>query len=251
MPDSHFADPELAALYDLLDGDRSDLAAYEALVDEVGARRVIDLGCGTGTFACRLAARDIEVIAVDPASASLDIARRKPHADRVEWVHGDASNVAVSEVDLVTMTGNVAQVFLSDEDWRTVLGVAHAALRPRGALVFEVRDPGRRAWETWDRDVTERRTRVPDVGWVRTWTELTAVELPFVSFRHVFEFERVSNVLTSDSTLRFRSHEEIVDSLERTGFTLADVRDAPDRPSLELVFIADRQERPDQGSRST
>ena len=35
-------------------------------------------------------------------------------------------------VDLVTMTGNVAQVFLSDDDWMTVLRSAYAALRPGG-----------------------------------------------------------------------------------------------------------------------
>ena len=57
MPDAIFADPCLAAIYDDIDGDRSDLGHYEAIVEELGARRVLDVGCGTGTFACRLAAR--------------------------------------------------------------------------------------------------------------------------------------------------------------------------------------------------
>jgi len=35
-------------------------------------------------------------------------------------------------VDLATMTGNVAQVFLTDEEWGSVLQSAHAALRPGG-----------------------------------------------------------------------------------------------------------------------
>ena len=57
-PDALFADPRLAVLYDALDGDRSELDAYEALVDEAGARSVVDVGCGTGSLAVRLAARE-------------------------------------------------------------------------------------------------------------------------------------------------------------------------------------------------
>jgi SAM-dependent methyltransferase len=125
-PDALFADPRLAPLYDHVDADRSDLEVYVALVDELGARRVIDIGCGTGTFACLLAARGLEVVAVDPAAASLDVARRKPNAGAVRWVHADATGVPAVGADLATMTGNVAQVFLGDDDLlaalRTVRG---------------------------------------------------------------------------------------------------------------------------------
>jgi 2-polyprenyl-3-methyl-5-hydroxy-6-metoxy-1,4-benzoquinol methylase len=34
-----------------------------------GARSVLDVGCGTGSFACMLAQRGIEVVGVDPAAA--------------------------------------------------------------------------------------------------------------------------------------------------------------------------------------
>ena len=74
MPDRIFAEPRLARLYDAVDDDRSDLDAYLAMADEFGARRVLDIGCGTGTLACLLAARGIEVIGADPAGASLDVA---------------------------------------------------------------------------------------------------------------------------------------------------------------------------------
>ena len=103
-----FASPRLAEVYDPLEPDRSDLDAYVAVVDEFGAARVVDLGCGTGTLACRLAGRGISVVGVDPAAASLAVARRKPHAEKVRWVHGGASAAAGLEVDLIAMTGNVA-----------------------------------------------------------------------------------------------------------------------------------------------
>jgi hypothetical protein len=46
--DAIFADRRLAELYDPLDPDRRDLDAYGAMVDEYGARSVLDIGCGAG-----------------------------------------------------------------------------------------------------------------------------------------------------------------------------------------------------------
>lgn len=117
MVDAIFAERRLAEIYDVLDDDRSDLDAYVALVGELGASTVVDIGCGTGTFACLLASRGMRVTGVDPAVASLDVARRKPGADQVRWILGDATALPPLAVDVVTMTGNVAQVFLTDEDW--------------------------------------------------------------------------------------------------------------------------------------
>ena len=67
----------LALLYDPLNADRCDLDFYVSVVDGLGGRRVLDIGCGTGTFACMLAARGIEVIGLDPDQASLAFAHPK------------------------------------------------------------------------------------------------------------------------------------------------------------------------------
>lgn len=93
MADAIFEEPRLAEIYDAIDGDRSDLKAYAALVDELGAHVVLDVGCGTGTFACMLAAQGKEVFGIDPATASLEVARRKPDAGRVRWLEGEATGL--------------------------------------------------------------------------------------------------------------------------------------------------------------
>ena len=62
MPDALFDDPRFARLYDPLDPDRGDLEVYAAMVREFGAKTVLDVGCGTGTFACMLAESGLEVI---------------------------------------------------------------------------------------------------------------------------------------------------------------------------------------------
>jgi hypothetical protein len=85
---------------------------------------------------------------------------------------------------------------------------------------------------------TLRRLDLPGVGPVETWVDLAEVSLPFVSFRHTFVFATDGAVITSDSTLRFRSRVEVADSLRTAGFVVREVRDAPDRPGRELVFIS-------------
>lgn len=128
MPDAIFAEPRLAEIYDLLD--RPDLVPYLAIADEFHAHSVIDLGCGTGTLACRLAALGKEVVGIDPAAASLSVAKRKASADRVRWITGTAVQLKGLHADLITMTGNVAQVFVTDEEWMTTLRPCRDALRP-------------------------------------------------------------------------------------------------------------------------
>src|SRR5262245_3292608 len=183
MPDAIFEHPRLAAVYDALDPDRSDLDAYAAIVTELGARRVVDLGCGTGTFALQLAARGIDVIAVDPAAGSLDVARAKPGAERVRWIHGDAGDLPARHADLVTMTGNVAQAIVEPPDWVATLRGVRDALRPQGRLVFETRDPARRAWTEWNRAASYRSSEIDGVGTVKSWVDVTDVSGPLVSFR--------------------------------------------------------------------
>ncbi len=238
MSDAAFEDPRLAHLYDVLEGDRGDLGAFLHLAAEFGARSVLDIGCGTGTLACLLAQRGVQVTALDPARASLEVARRKPYADRVRWIQGDTATLPPLQVDLVVMTGNVAQVFLDEDDWAGTLGAAHAALKPDGHLVFEVRNPDRQAWREWNREQSYRLLPHPGGGAVETWVELTDVSLPYVSFRWTFAFVDEGITLTSNSTLRFRSQAEIRASLHAAGFASTQVRDAPDRPGRELVFIA-------------
>lgn len=138
-PDPAFADPRLARIYDDLEGERTDLDPYVAIVDELGARSVLDVGCGTGTLACRLASRGVDVVGIDPAAASLEVAGAKPGSEAVRWILGDATTLPPLSVDLALMTANVAQVFLSDEAWVATLRGIRGALRAGGHLVFEVR----------------------------------------------------------------------------------------------------------------
>ena len=47
--------------------------------------------------------------------------------------------------------------------------------------------------------------------------------------------------LFADSTLRFRTRDEIDATLDDAGSDVVDVRDAPDRPGREWVYVARRR----------
>ena len=164
MPDAIFAHPRLAWVYDAFDGPRDDLAAYVAIAGELGADRVLDVGCGTGCLAIELARTGRTVVGVDPAAASLEVAKAKEGSDAVTWVHGDAAAIPAVAADCALMTGNVAQVFRTEADWAHVLTAVGAALRPRGYLVFETRRPERRAWEEWAADTGPVALDIPGRG---------------------------------------------------------------------------------------
>ncbi len=147
------------------------------------------------------------------------------------------------QVDLATMTGNVAQAIVDQPDWEKTLDGVYVALRPGGHLVLETRDPAYRAWEEWNRAASYRVTEIPGVGRVTTWLDVTDVQGPLVSFRHTWVFASDGQVLTSDSTLRFREQDEVEATLLAHSYVVEEVRDAPDRPGRELVFFARRPER--------
>ena len=137
------------------------------------------------------------------------------------------------------MTGNAAQAIVDEHMWDGTLRGIFDALRPGGHFVFETRDAANEAWREWNRDDSYEISEIEGVRPVENWAELTAVELPLVTFRWTFVFPD-GEVSISDSTLRFRERDEVHADLTMHGYVVDDVRDAPDRPGRELVFVARR-----------
>ncbi len=238
MPDPIFESPRLVAIYDLLDGPRGDLATYIAIAQALRAKSILDIGCGTGTFALLASQFGFQVTGLEPALASLNFARQKSNADRVNWILGETSTLPSMTVDLAIMTGNVAQVFTTDEVWESNLLAIRKVLMSNGHLVFEVRDPADRPWLNWTRAKTHRRINIPELDQVECWCDVTSTESELVSFRWTYVFESDGAVIHSDSTIRFRERSAIETSLKKCGYRVLEVRDAPNRANQEFVFIA-------------
>lgn len=65
---------------------------------------------------------------------------------------------------------------------------------------------------------------------------------PLVTFRWTGMFALDGQLLTSDSTLRFRERDEVEATLVAHGYAVKEVRGAPDQPGREFVFFALRPE---------
>lgn len=124
----------IAGAYDLLvneskrwANEREALARWLDRAGE-GRRRVLDMGCGTGFHARRLAAHlNAEVVGAEPAAAMLAAARRKEHAAPVRWVNARAEAPPPGPFDLILLLGNTLSLIASPGDaLRALRGVAAA-----------------------------------------------------------------------------------------------------------------------------
>lgn len=239
-----FDDPRLVAVYETINaygpGEQPDF--YERLAREIGARRIVDLGCGTGLITRALAERDFEMIGVEPSALMLAVARRQPFGDRVDWIEGGADALGAERADLAIMTGHVAQFFVADDDWRRALLALRGAMRSRGALAFETRNPLARAWERWTR-ADAVTVRDPIAGEIETWTEVDTVADGVVSFTNHYRFLATGVDVVSPARLRFRTEDELRATLAAAGFAIAHLYgDWDGRPATattpELIVVA-------------
>jgi SAM-dependent methyltransferase len=105
----------------------------ERLLQEIGGRRVLDAGCGTGRVAIELARRGYDVVGVDIDPTMLDTARRK--APDLRWVLSDLAGLTLDELfDVAVLAGNVV-VFVGPGNQRDVLARTAAHVHPGGLLV--------------------------------------------------------------------------------------------------------------------
>ncbi len=242
--DQHYVDPRLVDLYDIENPRGADTDFYVRLAAKLGARSILDLGCGTGLLTRELATPGRQVTGVDPAPAMLAFAHRQPGANLVHWIEGGASALGRPDADLVVMTGNVAQVFLDDDDWRATLAAIHQALRPGGHVAFESRNPDVRPWDDWNRAATYARFDSAN-GAMESWLQLVAVADGLISLEGHNVFLSTGEVVVVQSQLRFRSLDELSQSVTGAGFAIehlyGDWNEGPFLPtSRTMIFVARR-----------
>jgi ubiquinone/menaquinone biosynthesis C-methylase UbiE len=146
--DTFVAEYADAARYDLEYGaTHIDGPFYRSLLSQPGT--VLDLATGTGRVALLLAADGHQVVGVDAAPAMVARAETKAAELLDESAEGSATFLVDDatalnlrrKFDLVTMSGNALQAFLTDTDRAAVLNSVWRHLKPGGRFAFAVRFP--------------------------------------------------------------------------------------------------------------
>ena len=238
-----FSDPLLVAAYDAPNslGDDSDF--FCDLVKKLSAETIIDLGCGTGLLTCELAKRGHAMIGVEPASRMLDRAKNKPHAEKVRWIVGGHNQFDGLQADMVLMTSHVAQFFIDDSEWKSMLAASHKALDVGGHIVFDSRPPIFPPYQTWPTKLSPRRVEDAALGSIDWYYELLEIKNKRVRYELHFHFISSDKQIISTDELIFRTADDLTTSLEDAGFQIETVYGDWDCSLLtpqspEMIFVA-------------
>lgn len=104
---------------------------------------VLEVACGTGRVAVRLAQEGFQVVGLDLSAAMLDVAREKSAAmGSVRWVQGDMRSFDLDEsFGLAIIPGHSFQNLLTAADQVACLKSIRRHLEPDGHLVLHVDHP--------------------------------------------------------------------------------------------------------------
>jgi SAM-dependent methyltransferase len=219
----HYNQPELADLYD--DENVWDASAdfYRDLAQRIGAKSLLDLGCGTGTVTRGIAAATgCQAVGIDPAAPMLAVARRKTTHQAVEWIEADARTVRLGRAfDLIIMTGHAFQAFVAPADQAALLATIAAHLAPQGRFAFDTRNPSAQEWLEWTPDLSRRVIDTELHGAVEIWDEANMD--PRTGILDVVEHYRIlssGNQLRSDFRLRFTPQADLARAIAGAGLAV-------------------------------
>lgn len=216
---AHYDDPDLVSFYDLENGWRADFDFCAGLAGE--AKSVLDLGCGTGELAAGIAQRfpDCAVTGADPAVSMLDIARRRPGGEKVEWIAADARTLDLGRrFDLIVLTGHAFQVFLAPEDQLAALRTIARHLTPRGRFVFDSRNPAAEEWREWVPEESQHEVEHPTLGTVEAWNEAEHdAATGIVTYETHYRVVATGRRLAARSRIRFTPKDELEGLIAEAG----------------------------------
>ncbi len=184
----------------------SDMAAYEQTLDRVTSylsptARVLELGCGTGSTALRLAPHAANVLATDFSAGMIAQAKAREPADNVGFLQADPFDAALDEGGFdVVLAFNL--LHLVDDVPATVARV-HEVLAPGGVFISKTPCLGEKTLG-WKFGLLKRL--IPLMQWVG--------KAPYVKFESIEGIER---------------------QIEAAGFEIFETGNYPERPPNHFV----------------
>jgi SAM-dependent methyltransferase len=134
---------DYARYYDLLykDKDYAGETAYvHALIQKykLGAKSILNLGCGTGKHDACLQKLGYEICGVDLSETMLVEAHKRAIPGKLEFFHGDARTVDLGrKFDIVVSLFHVMSYQTTDEDVLSAFKTANRHLKEGGLFIFD------------------------------------------------------------------------------------------------------------------
>lgn len=143
VTENHGADEYYARTYDASVPDwPGEIDFYRELASGAasGGGRVLELACGTGRVAIRLARAGAGVVGIDLSPQMLEVARQSSAGLRnVRWYEGDMRAFRLAEqFDLGLIPGHAFQCLNTPQDQIDCLSCVRSHLRPGGILVVHL-----------------------------------------------------------------------------------------------------------------
>ena len=185
------------------------------------AKRVLDIGCGTGEMTIRLSRRGYEMTGLDLSPEMLSLAENKSRSEGLEITYAlqDMRSLRLANrVDAVTCCLDGMGYLLSDRDFISCLKSVRKCLNPGGLLIFDVNTPYKFESIYADRDYI-----LEDEGVLCAWHNEYDRESGICEFAlSVFSENPDGSYSRSDELQRerCRDEKEIKTALLRTGFIL-------------------------------
>ena len=215
-----YADDAIARVYDHFNPWSQDNAFYLALARETGGP-VLDLGCGTGLAAVRMAAEGFAVTGADPSASMLAVACSRPGTERVRWVRAAGQDLDLPErFGLIYMTGHAFQALLTDKIAVAVLRNAGRHLAPGGRLAFETRNPLVEEWRSWNPAQWHELAEVPGQGRVEETGDVDHDPATgIVTIRHLYRYLDLGRERFAVSRIRFIGQPHLARLIGEAGLT--------------------------------
>ena len=239
--DKLYEHPTLVAVYESTSGWAEDCDFY--LSRAQGAKLdILDIGCGTGLLCDAYAADGHNVVGVDPAGAMLEVAKKKPHGDRVQWIESNGQDLRYGkQFDLIIMTGHAFQCLLSDVDVHSLFSNVRRHLKQHGTFIFDSRNPNVNWSLKWDGSSAAIDS---ELGKFTMSTKVLSANEELITFAHRYDFKHES--LSSVSTIRFHALDAIQEMIASSGLALlnlyGDFKPSPffAGSSSEMIFEVSR-----------
>ncbi len=218
---------DYANYYDLIYSDKD----YEKEVDFIEEifkdthkpKRILEVGCGTGSYTKILLERGYEITAVDISEEMLKIARKKCAC---EFIKGDIKSVSINDkFDACIAMFAVIGYITRNSEIIEALNNIRRHLKPNGIFIFD-------AWNGLAvmRNLPERRIKELENDMMK----VVRVAVPNLdSFNHVCKVNyklliinkenNTLNEIDEKHTVRFYFPQEIIHYLEDTGFEVVKI----------------------------